>query len=103
MDPPLLLMDEPTAALDPARRGSLGDALKMLASQGRGLLVATHDTDFARDFADRVIILSEGVVAEEGPPEILRNPTHPATQALLLHHATATTSPAADLGSRSLP
>jgi polar amino acid transport system ATP-binding protein len=90
MDPPLLLMDEPTAALDPARRGSLGDALKMLAAQGRGLLVATHDTDFARDFADRVVILSEGVVAEEGLPEILRNPTHPATQALLLHHATAT-------------
>ncbi len=85
MDPPLLLMDEPTAALDPARRGSLGDALKMLAAQGRGLLIATHDTDFARDFADRVVILSEGVVAEEGPPELLQNPTHPATRALLEH------------------
>ena len=83
MDPPLLLMDEPTASLDPARRGSLGDAMKMLAGQGRGLLVATHDTDFARDFADRVVILAEGVVAEEGPPAILSNPSHPATQALL--------------------
>ncbi len=100
MDPPLLLMDEPTAALDPARRGSLGDALKMLASQGRGLLVATHDTDFARDFADRIVILSEGVVAEEGPPDILRNPTHPATQALLLHHASSRT---ASLGSPTAP
>lgn len=85
MDPPLLLMDEPTASLDPARRGSLGDALEMLAGQGRGLLVATHDTDFARDFADRVVILAEGVVAEEGPPAILDNPSHPATRALLLH------------------
>ncbi len=85
MDPPLLLMDEPTAALDPARRGSLGDALKMLAGQGRGLLVATHDTDFARDFAERVVILAEGVVAEEGPPAILENPSHPATRALLEH------------------
>src|SRR5204863_992118 len=66
MDPPLLLLDEPTASLDPARRGSLGDAFKMLAAQGRGLLIATHDTDFARDFADRVVILAEGVVAEEG-------------------------------------
>lgn len=100
MDPPLLLMDEPTAALDPARRGSLGDALKMLAAQGRGLLIATHDTDFARDFADRVVILSEGVIAEEGSPEILRNPTHPATQALLLHHAAAR---AASPGSTALP
>jgi ABC-type polar amino acid transport system ATPase subunit len=85
MDPPLLLMDEPTASLDPARRGSLGDTLKMLAGEGRGLLVATHDTDFARDFADRVVILAEGVVAEEGPPAILENPSHPATRALLLH------------------
>lgn len=100
VDPPLLLMDEPTAALDPARRGSLGDALKMLAAQGRGLLIATHDTDFARDFAERVLILSNGVVAEEGPPEILRNPTHPATQALLLHHAA---SRAASPGSPALP
>lgn len=89
MDPPLLLMDEPTAALDPARRGSLGDALKMLAAQGRGLLVATHDTDFARDFAERVVILADGVVAEEGGAELLRNPTHPATRALLEYRAPA--------------
>ena len=85
MDPPLLLMDEPTASLDPARRGSLGDAMKMLAGHGRGLLIATHDTDFARDFADRVVILAEGVVAEEGSPGILVNPSHPATRALLQH------------------
>lgn len=87
MDPPLLLMDEPTAALDPARRGSLGDALKMLAAQGRGLLIATHETDFARDFAERVVILADGVVAEEGGAELLRNPTHPATRALLEYRA----------------
>ena len=86
MDPPLLLMDEPTAALDPARRGSLGDALKMLAAANRGLLIATHDTDFARDFADRVVILAEGVVAEEGlPAEVLDHSSHPATRALLQH------------------
>jgi ABC-type polar amino acid transport system ATPase subunit len=83
MDPPLLLMDEPTASLDPARRGSLGEALQGLAGEGRGLLIATHDTDFAADFADRVIILAEGVVVEEGPPSLLRAPTHPATRALL--------------------
>ncbi len=87
MDPPLLLMDEPTASLDPARRGSLGDALTRLSAEGRGLLIATHDTDFARDFAGRVVILAEGVVAEEGSPAILDNPSHPATRALLQHRS----------------
>lgn len=83
VDPPLLLLDEPTASLDPARRGSLGEILEGLAGEGRGLLVATHDTDFARDFADRVVILADGAVAEEGPPSLLERPTHPATRALL--------------------
>ena len=56
-DPPLLLMDEPTAALDPARRNTLGATLRQLSAQGRGLLVATHDAEFARSNADRVITL----------------------------------------------
>jgi ABC-type polar amino acid transport system ATPase subunit len=92
MDPPLLLMDEPTAALDPARRGSLGETLQGLAGEGRGLLVATHDTDFARDFADRVVILADGVVAEEGSPSLLRHPSNPATKALLDHRASSPSS-----------
>ncbi|HTD52007.1 MAG TPA: ATP-binding cassette domain-containing protein [Thermoanaerobaculia bacterium] len=84
VDPPLLLMDEPTAALDPARRGSLGETLRALTKQGRGLLIATHDVDFARDFADRVLVLAEGVVVEEGPPgEVLASPRHAATRDLL--------------------
>ena len=98
MDPPLLLMDEPTAALDPARRGSLGETLQRLAGERRGLLVATHDTDFARDFAGRVIILADGIVAEEGPPALLENPSHPATKALLDYRASTRGDP-----SRSLP
>jgi len=92
MDPPLLLMDEPTAALDPARRGSLGETLQGLSGEGRGLLVATHDTDFARDFADRVVILADGVVAEEGSPSLLRHPSNPATKALLDHRASPPSS-----------
>jgi ABC-type polar amino acid transport system ATPase subunit len=55
LDPPLLLMDEPTAALDPARRAALGTTLRRLSQQGRGLLIATHDAEFARAHADRVI------------------------------------------------
>jgi ABC-type polar amino acid transport system ATPase subunit len=61
-DPSLLLMDEPTAALDPARRGALAELLRGLARQGRALLVSTHDVDFANACADRVITLSNGVL-----------------------------------------
>ena len=57
-DPHLLLMDEPTAALDPARRSALGATLRRLSEQGRGLLVATHDAEFARAHADRVLSLT---------------------------------------------
>jgi len=59
-DPPLLLMDEPTAALDEARRGTLGETLRRLAAAGRGLLIATHDAEFARTHADRTVRLIDG-------------------------------------------
>jgi ABC-type polar amino acid transport system ATPase subunit len=84
VDPPLLLMDEPTASLDPARRESLGETLRSLAAEGRGLLLTTHDVDFARDFADRVVVLAAGLVVEEGrPADVLVHPKQPATQELL--------------------
>jgi ABC-type polar amino acid transport system ATPase subunit len=60
--PPLLLMDEPTASLDPARRGELATTLRQLASEGRTLVVATHDEEFARACAHRVLIMDEGRV-----------------------------------------
>jgi ABC-type polar amino acid transport system ATPase subunit len=84
MDPPLLLMDEPTASLDPARRYELGETLRELIAKGRTLVLTTHDDDFARDFASRAIILAEGQVVEQGDArEVLTNPKHPATKALL--------------------
>lgn len=67
-DPQLLLMDEPTSALDPARRAALGESVRALAAQGRGLLIVTHDAEFARCFADRVVVLSHGTIAEEDRP-----------------------------------
>jgi ABC-type polar amino acid transport system ATPase subunit len=83
-NPMMLLMDEPTSALDPARRGALGETLRALADNGRGLLIATHDVEFAEAFADRVAILSNGLVVEHGPPgEVLVRPTHQATRELL--------------------
>ena len=65
LDPTLLLMDEPTAALDPARRGALGEILRGLARQGRALLVSTHDVEFARSVADRVITLVDGAIVAD--------------------------------------
>lgn len=84
-DPTLLLMDEPTSALDPARRGALGESLRGLARGGRGLLIATHDVDFARVFADRVIVLHHGRIVETGAArDVLDAPSHEATRELLL-------------------
>jgi polar amino acid transport system ATP-binding protein len=62
VDPPLLLMDEPTASLDPERRAELGALLQGLQRQQRTLIVSTHDEDFARDFATRILRLRDGVV-----------------------------------------
>jgi ABC-type polar amino acid transport system ATPase subunit len=60
VEPPLLLMDEPTASLDPARRHDLAATLRQLAGQGRTILIATHDAEFARVCADRVLSIDGG-------------------------------------------
>ena len=94
-DPMMLLMDEPTAALDPARRGALGETLRELAREGRGLLVATHDVDFARDHADRVIRLADGRIAESSwrdPHVILRSGTTQIALTLRLFQLTGDTA-----------
>ena len=84
VDPPLLLLDEPTASLDPARRNDLGEALTGLARSGRALVMTSHDDDFVREFATRVVVLSNGEVVEEGDPRmVLTAPSHPATRELL--------------------
>jgi ABC-type polar amino acid transport system ATPase subunit len=102
MEPPLLLMDEPTASLDPARRNELGRALvSLVKEEGRTLVVATHDEDLVRDFATRVVILADGAVVEEGPPaRVLTDPQHPATRFLL---QTRERAPAPDRPPRPRP
>jgi polar amino acid transport system ATP-binding protein len=62
LDPPVLLMDEPTSSLDPERRAELSELLRQLVSRDRTLLIATHDDDFARTIATRVLRVSDGVV-----------------------------------------
>jgi polar amino acid transport system ATP-binding protein len=94
LDPHVLLMDEPTAALDPARRGALADALRGVSRDGRALLITTHDIEFAKAVADRVAVLAEGVVVEVGAArQVLETPSHDATRALL-QHALAASPPA---------
>lgn len=68
MAPPVLLMDEPTASLDPERRGELAATLRELAAQGRTVIVATHDSEFARACAHRVVVVDAGRVIREGRP-----------------------------------
>jgi ABC-type polar amino acid transport system ATPase subunit len=65
MDPPVLLLDEPTASLDPERRADLARTVKTLVSGGRTVVAATHDADFVRGCADRVLLLEEGRIARE--------------------------------------
>jgi ABC-type polar amino acid transport system ATPase subunit len=65
VDPPVLLMDEPTASLDPERRVELGTLLRTLLGEGRTLIVSTHDEDFARDFATRIVRLRSGTIAAD--------------------------------------
>ena len=64
VDPPVLLMDEPTASLDPARRQELGELLRGLVAGGRTLVVATHDEEFARTWSTRTLRIAEGRLTE---------------------------------------
>ena len=66
--PPVLVMDEPTASLDPARRGELAATLRELAAGGRTILIATHDAEFARAGATRVVVMEQGSVVRAGRP-----------------------------------
>lgn len=78
MEPDVMLFDEPTSALDPEMVGEVLDVMKELAHEGMTMVVVTHEMGFAREVANRVIFLDDGLVAEEGTPEeIFNNPKTP--------------------------
>ena len=79
-----MLFDEPTSALDPEMVGEVLDVMKELARDGMTMVVVTHEMNFAREVANRVIFLDDGVIAEENTPEeLFGNPKHPRLQEFL--------------------
>jgi polar amino acid transport system ATP-binding protein len=84
MDPEVMLFDEPTSALDPELVGEVLGVMRQLADDGMTMLVVTHEMQFAREVADRVLFLDGGVVVESGPPaEVIGNPSQERTRTFL--------------------
>lgn len=84
MNPKVLLLDEPTSALDPEMVGEVLDVIKQLALEGLTMLVVTHEMSFAKEVADRVIFMDQGVVCEmDTPTNIFTNPKNDRTKAFL--------------------
>ncbi|CRM10004.1 amino acid ABC transporter ATP-binding protein [Pseudomonas edaphica] len=84
MKPQAMLFDEPTSALDPETVGEVLQVMKELAEEGMTMVVVTHEMGFAREVADRVVVLDQGELIEQGPPEqIFSRPSHPRTRAFL--------------------
>jgi polar amino acid transport system ATP-binding protein len=84
MEPKVMLFDEPTSALDPELVGEVLEVMKSLARDGMTMIVVTHEMGFAREVADRVMLIDEGIIVEEGPPEeFFTNPTHERTRLFL--------------------
>jgi len=86
MEPKIMLFDEPTSALDPELIGEVVEVMERLANEGMTMIVVTHEIHFARDVADRVILMADGTWAEMGPPaELFTNPKQERTRQFLAH------------------
>lgn len=84
MEPKILLLDEPTSALDPELVGEVLKVITDLAKEGMTMLIVTHEMEFARDVAHRIVFLDEGKIVEEGTPEqIFSNPRNERTKSFL--------------------
>jgi arginine/ornithine transport system ATP-binding protein len=88
MEPELMLFDEPTSALDAELVGEVLRVMRSLAEEGRTMIVVTHEMNFAREVANKVVFLNKGVICEEGDPrQVLRNPQTERLQAFLAAQA----------------
>ncbi|MBQ2022542.1 MAG: amino acid ABC transporter ATP-binding protein [Lachnospiraceae bacterium] len=84
MNPDVILFDEPTSALDPEMVGEVLDLMKQLAAEGMTMVIVTHEMGFAKEVANRVLFMDNGVILEEAPPaEFFANPKHDRTKEFL--------------------
>ena len=84
LNPDVLCFDEPTSALYPELTGEVLNVIRSLKTSDSTMIVVTHEIEFARDVADKIIFMADGVIAEEGTPEqVINNPQNPRTQAFL--------------------
>ncbi len=84
LNPDVLCFDEPTSALDPELTGEVLNVIRSLKTSDSTMIVVTHEIEFARDVADKIIFMADGVIAGEGTPEqVINNPQNPRTQAFL--------------------
>lgn len=84
LNPNVLCFDEPTSALDPELTGEVLNVIKGLKTSDSTMIVVTHEIEFARDVADKIIFMADGVIAEEGTPQqVIGNPQNPRTKAFL--------------------
>ncbi len=84
MNPKVMLFDEPTSALDPEMVGEVLDLIREVANDGMTMVIVTHEMGFAREVADRILFMSDGVIAEQGTPEqVFDHPQNPRTQQFL--------------------
>ncbi|MDV6011069.1 amino acid ABC transporter ATP-binding protein [Haloechinothrix sp. LS1_15] len=84
MNPKVMLFDEPTSALDPELVGDVLGAMRQLAEEGMTMLVVTHEMQFAREVADRVLFMDRGMLIEQGPPSrVIGDPSHERTRTFL--------------------
>jgi len=84
MEPDVMLFDEPTSALDPEMVGEVLDVMKDLASKGMTMVIVSHEMGFAKEVADRILFMDDGIIEEEGrPKEIFDNPKSPRTKDFL--------------------
>ena len=89
MQPKVMLFDEPTAALDPELIGEVLNVMKKVAKDGMTMLVVTHEMGFAREVADRVLVMAEGeIIEDEKPAELFGHPKDPRTKALIDRYRT---------------
>ncbi|MDY0209756.1 MAG: ATP-binding cassette domain-containing protein, partial [Bacilli bacterium] len=84
MNPKVMLFDEPTSALDPEMVGEVLETMKVLAKKGMTMIIVTHEMSFAREIANRILFMDNGMILEDGSPEqIFEHPTYERTKEFL--------------------